>query len=104
VELLEDGDQAVLVDEFVLGGKVGGGERAGVDGAEFFQHVVHVGEGQVGIFGLLALAMGVEFFGDQVTLSTSEMSPEERQYLARTEGFDPRRSEFCRASCERRIY
>ena len=43
-----------------LGGEVGGGEFAGVDGAEFFDDVVHIGEGEAGfagVFGLLAFAV-----------------------------------------------
>jgi hypothetical protein len=35
-----------------------------VGGAEFFEDVVHVGEGEVGVFGLLAFAVGVAFFGE----------------------------------------
>ena len=63
-ELFEDGDEAAVVDLLVLGGEGGGGEGAGVDGAELLQDVVHVGEREVGIFLLLAFAVGVEFFGD----------------------------------------
>lgn len=67
VELFEDGDEAAVVDLFVGGGEVGVGEGSGVDGAEFFEDVVHVGEGEAvfaGVFGELALAVGVEFFGE----------------------------------------
>ena len=31
---------------------------------QLFQHVIHLREGKVGIFGLPRLAVGVEFFGD----------------------------------------
>ena len=31
--------------------------------AEFFQHVVHIGEGKGWVFGLLALAVGVDLLG-----------------------------------------
>ncbi len=50
-----------IVGLFVLGGEVGWGEFAGVDGAEFFEGVAHVGEGEAvfaGEFGLLAFAVG----------------------------------------------
>ena len=50
VELFVDGDEAVVVDGFVLGGELGGGDFAAVGGAEFFEDVVHVGEGEVGEF------------------------------------------------------
>ena len=45
VELFEEGDQAAVVDLFVLGREFGGGHGALVGGAEFFEDVVHVGEG-----------------------------------------------------------
>ena len=36
---------------------------SGRAGAQFFQHVIHPGQGQFGMSGLLALAVGVELFG-----------------------------------------
>ena len=53
VELLEDGDEAVVVDEFVLGGERG----AGADGGE---DVVKAGESQLRMLRLLPLAVRVE--------------------------------------------
>ena len=55
VDLLEDGDQALVVDLPVLRGQ-------GCPGAEFFKDVVNAGEGEVEMQGLLALAVGVEPF------------------------------------------
>ena len=55
VDLLEDGDQALVVDLPVLRGQ-------GSLGAEFFKDVANAGEGEVGMLGLLALAVRVEPF------------------------------------------
>ena len=55
VDLLEDGDQALVADLPVLRGQ-------GCPGAEFFKDVVNAGEGEVGMLGLLALAVRVEPF------------------------------------------
>ena len=53
VELLEDGDEALFVDDFVFGAE-------GFAAAEFFEDVVHARHGQVGMLGLLPLAVGVQ--------------------------------------------
>lgn len=57
VELAEDGDEAVFVDELFLGVERGAG-------AEFFECVVAVGQGQLRVLGLLAFAVGVEVLGE----------------------------------------
>ena len=57
MELFEDGDEAVVVDGFFFGSE-------GFGGAEFFEDVVHAGEGEAGVLGLDAFAVGVEFLGD----------------------------------------
>jgi hypothetical protein len=57
VELAEHGDEAGFVDGLVLGG-----QRFAA--AQFGQHVVHAGQRQVRVGGLLALAVGVELFGE----------------------------------------
>jgi hypothetical protein len=56
VELAQEGDEAVFVGELFLGVERGAG-------AEFFEDVVEVGEGQLRVLGLLAFAVGVEFRG-----------------------------------------
>ena len=53
VDLLEDGDEALVVDRLFLGGERG----AGADG---FEHVIHPGEREVRVKHLLFLAMRVE--------------------------------------------
>ena len=53
VNLLEEGDEALVVDGFGLGVERGAG-------AEEVEDVVEAGEGERGVQGLLALAMGVE--------------------------------------------
>ena len=45
------------MDEFFFGGE-------GLVGAELREDVVHAGEGEAGVLGLDAFAVGVEFFGD----------------------------------------
>lgn len=50
VELLEDGDEALVVDGLVLGGE-------GLAGTEFLEDVVEAGEGEVGMCLLLAFAV-----------------------------------------------
>jgi hypothetical protein len=57
VELAEDGDEAVFVSELFFGVERGAG-------AEFFEDVVEVGEGQLRVLGLLAFAVGVEALGE----------------------------------------
>ena len=57
MELAQDGDQALFVDHALLGGE-------GFAAAEFVQHVVHAGQSEVGMGGLLAFAVGVELFSD----------------------------------------
>ena len=52
VELAQDGDQALFVDHAFLGGE-------GFAAAEFVQHVVHAGQGEAWVLGLLAFAVGV---------------------------------------------
>jgi len=69
VELFEDGNQTFVVNFLFLRGERRGRrprERApwALEGAEFFEDVVHVGECEVGVEGLLALAVGVERFGE----------------------------------------
>ncbi len=53
VELLEDADQSVLVDGFIFGGE-------GFTGTDLCEHVVHGGEGELGVLGLLAFTVGIE--------------------------------------------
>ena len=53
VELLEEGDEALVVDGFGLGVERGAG-------AEEVEDVVEAGEGERGVQDLLALAVGVE--------------------------------------------
>ena len=55
VQLLEHRHQALLVDDLVLG-------RERLARAQLFEHVVHAGDGEIGMRGLLAFAVGVEFF------------------------------------------
>ena len=57
VELAEDGDEAVFVGELFFGVERGAG-------AEFFEDVVEVGEGQLRVLGLLAFAVSVEALGE----------------------------------------
>jgi hypothetical protein len=57
VQGLQHADQALLVDGFFLGA-----ERFAA--AQFFEHVVHAGQRQRGVGFLLALAVGVELFGE----------------------------------------
>ena len=45
------------MDDFFLG-------RQRFAALQFFQHVVHAGQRQLGMGGLLALAVGVELFGE----------------------------------------
>ena len=56
VQLTQDGDEAGFVDGFVPGGQ-------GFAAAQFGEDVVHAGQRQLGVGGLLALAVGVELFG-----------------------------------------
>jgi hypothetical protein len=56
VQLAQHRDQAMLVDHPLLRGQR-------LAAAQLVQHVVHAGEGDVGVGGLLALAVGVELFG-----------------------------------------
>ncbi len=53
VDLLEEGDEALVVNLLVLGGE-------GFAAAEFFQDVVDAGEGEAGMLLLLALAVRVQ--------------------------------------------
>ena len=55
VNLLEDGDQALVVDSFVL-------RVQGFAGTDFLEHIVNAGEREVGVEFLLALAVRVEAF------------------------------------------
>jgi len=57
VELFEDGDEGFVVDVFFFGGEW-------LVGAEFFEDVVHPGEGEALVLRLDAFAVGVEFFGE----------------------------------------
>lgn len=52
VELFEEGDEAVVVDDFFLIGE-------GLFFAEFFEDVVHPGEGEVGVLGLAGFAVAI---------------------------------------------
>jgi hypothetical protein len=52
VNLLEDGDEALIVDGPFLGG-----QRLAI--AELLQNVIHAGEGESGVLGLTGLAVGV---------------------------------------------
>ena len=58
--VLEDEDEAVIKDATV-GRRQGGGGDAG---AKFFEDVVEASEGQMGMVGEDALAVGVEVLGD----------------------------------------
>jgi hypothetical protein len=53
VKLLEDGDEALVVDDLVLGVQ-------GFAGTDFLEDVVNAGEREVGMKFLLALAVRVE--------------------------------------------
>ena len=53
MDLLEQRDEALVVDLLVLGGE-------GFASAEFFEHVVDAGEGEAGMQLLLALAVRVQ--------------------------------------------
>ena len=53
MDLLEDSDEALVVDELFLGG-----ERLAA--AERFEHVVNAGEREAGMLLLLTLAMRIE--------------------------------------------
>ena len=55
VQAQDDGSQALLINGLLLG------RGEGLAGAQLFHHVVEVGEDRV--LGLLALAVGVELFG-----------------------------------------
>ena len=55
VQVLEDADQALVVNFAVLALDV-------FPGAELFQHIVHLGQGKLGVRGLLSLAVRVELF------------------------------------------
>ena len=57
MQLAQHRHQALLVERAFLG-------RQRVAGAQLFEHVVHAGEGQLGVLGLLALAVGVELLGE----------------------------------------
>ena len=57
VQGLQDADQALFVDNFVFGGQW-------FAGADFGQDVVHAGQGERGVLGLLTFAVGVELFGE----------------------------------------
>jgi len=57
VDLLQHGDEPVLADLLFRRAEL----RAT---AQLLQHVVHAGGGEVGVLGLLALAVGVEGFGE----------------------------------------
>ena len=57
VNLLENRDQALVVDGFVLGVQ-------GFDGTDFLEHVVNAGEREVGVLLLLAFAVRVEAFAE----------------------------------------
>ncbi|WP_434086420.1 hypothetical protein [Hymenobacter canadensis] len=57
VQAQDHGGQALLVDGLLFG------RGEGLAGAQLLHHVVEVGEGEGGVLGLLALAVGVELFG-----------------------------------------
>jgi len=57
VEVPKNRNQTVVVDDLA-----GGAER--LAGAEFFEDVVHLGEGEVGVGFLAALAVSVELFAE----------------------------------------
>ena len=50
-------DQPVFVDDFLFRGQC-------FVGLQFFQHVVHAGQCEVGVLRLLAFTVGVELFGE----------------------------------------
>ena len=56
VEFTQHADQPLLVDRLVLGGQR-------LAGPQLCQHVVHVGQGQLGVLGLLALAVSIQLLG-----------------------------------------
>jgi hypothetical protein len=56
VQAEDAGGQVLLVHGLVF-------SREGLVGAQLLHHVVEVGEGEAGVQGLLALAVGVELFG-----------------------------------------
>ena len=56
VDFTQHADQPLLVDRLVLGGQR-------LAGAQLLQHVVHVGQGQLGMLSLLALAVRVQLLG-----------------------------------------
>ena len=56
VELPQHADQPLLVDRLVFGGQR-------LAGPQLLQHVVHVGQGQLGVLGLLAIAVRVQLLG-----------------------------------------
>lgn len=53
VELLEEGDEALVVDELLL-------RREGLSAAKLFEDVVHAGERETGMLGLHALAVRIQ--------------------------------------------
>ena len=57
MQLLEHADQPLLVDLALL-------RRQRLAGSQLFEHVVHVGQGELGVLGLLALAVRIQFLGD----------------------------------------
>jgi len=57
VQLLEHGDQSPIVNDLVLG-------RERLARAQLFEDVVHAGDGEIGVRGLLLLAVGVQLLGE----------------------------------------
>jgi hypothetical protein len=53
VNLFEGGDEGEIVEFTVFVGE-------GLTGAEFFEQVIHPGDGDVGVVGLHSFAMGIE--------------------------------------------
>ena len=61
MQLAQYGNQTLFVDDFLFGGQR-------LAGTQLFQHVVYAGQGQLGVLGLLAFAVGVEAFGQVADL------------------------------------